>query len=209
MDSQATMESLGTAMFQNEEVLDKQKVYKEFEFKPPGSREPIVFGYVSEGSNLKHSFLNLYFKHRALWNFNKGIVFIAKKIVTEDNDNRKMSYRRYDNNRGDKWSVILFDVDTFLAMYRNGLAAHSKHTLNKSQTLVQQWNDLNHNDDEMGERHEVGYEYVLDSLSFAKNRIQHRSELVFSLSTWAKTQAENWESFPTAELHDIMVCVCY
>lgn len=203
-------EPLGTSMFSKEEALDKQKIYKEINFFPSQGSEPIVCGFVSEGSNLKSPFLSLYYKHRGLWDFNGGIVFIAKKTVYDEPDNtRNLYYRSYDTNR-DKWSVILFDAPTFLEMYHTGLDQHSKRTAEKAKGLVDQWNTLNHNDDEIGERHEVGYEYRLKTLSFARNRVRHKSELVLSLSTWFKTQFENWQANPTCNLHDVMVgCTIY
>jgi hypothetical protein len=193
--------------FDSETFTKTRTQSNEIEFYSSKSKVPIKIGYVTEGSQLKNSFLAVYMKHRSVWPLKQGVIYIAKQIT--DDSSLDDDVRSYQNriNEKERYSIILFDPQTFLSTFLNPTPKeHATMTQKKTLALVKAWNQANGNDTAMGQREEVGYHYTLADHSWDNHKgLRYSSRLQMNLSTWAKTRNSNWEANAICSPNDIMV----
>jgi hypothetical protein len=179
----------------------------EIEFFSGKSKVPIKIGYVSDGSQLKNSFLSVYMKHRSVWPLKQGVVYIAKQIINEETNDDEVRMYQGRIVEKDRYSIVLFDPQTFLDTFLNPTPKeHAANTQKKLQGLVRSWNQANGSDSTMGQREQVGLHYTLGDHGWEDHKgMKYGSKLQLNLSTWSKTRNSNWESNAVCSPNDVMV----
>jgi len=195
----------GVSLFSNETFIRNHSKSNELEFHSSKKNfNPIRIGFVSHGSNLKNSLLSAYMKHRSAWNLRSGVVYIAKKMGNEDSGPQDETVKGYKQSyEREKLSLILFDPETFLKLYAHP-KPHATMTMKKAQSLSKEWNVANGSNGMIGQRDDVNYSYPISHYAWKlKPGVEHRSQLDFNLSTWAKTLASNMETNATCVPNDV------
>jgi len=201
--------SASCPLFENQNVERATNFSKENTYLTE-DKSLIKMGFVSDGSLLSDPVMqSLFYKHRLVWNFARGVVYIARKIETKDmasNDSSKPYYKAFEKER---YSIILMDVDTFLNTFSN-LKLHQAISSKKGLELESEWNSVN-SKSPPGKRVEITFKYIMNTHSWPNRRgAPHVSRMTFHMSTWTHTRKSNLEKNPVCKTRDIMVrCLFY